>query len=426
MQEDIFDNAMTPSSLDKIVGRESLLHEKSLIKRSVKNGYPLSLILHGPPGSGKTTLAKLYAASFKLPFHYFSAASSSLSAIKAAVKKIQDTPLLASTPIFFIDEFHRLNKPAQDFFLNLIENRSIILLAATTENPSFVVNPAILSRTQTLALTAFKPEDLDLVINHFLLSFDQFSFGKEAKKILNDNAGGDIRQLLWQLKTIYNLNVYSLDKQALLDLNFKPTAVYDNYGNHHFEHLSAMQKSIRTSDPDAALYYLARMVSGGEDPRVIFRRLIRIALEDVGLSDPSALHVTLQARDSYELLGNPEGELAIAHAAIYLALSPKSNTTMKAWDQAKKSAHSTSHLSPPDSIKNHGGSADYIYDHNTEAGCSGQNTLPKQLGRPSFYTPTSRGFEKTLTSRLNYFKSIRDHYQGIKKPSMEQNSHLPH
>ncbi|PCI78666.1 AAA family ATPase [Candidatus Aerophobetes bacterium] len=418
MQDETFEQAMTPQKLGELIGRNHLINDNGLLALSSSKNYPLSIVFHGPPGSGKTTLAMLYAASFKTNLHLFSAAKDTLSEIKAQIKKIEDYPLLQSTPIFFVDEFHRLSKVGQDFFLSFIEKRSIILLAATTENPSFVVNPAILSRMQTVHLPTFSQDELQIVIDRFLSKFTSFHFDAQSIERLKEQSKGDIRQLLWQLQTLYHLKIENLTAKNLAELNFEAKSHYDKQGPHHFQHLSALQKSIRTSDPDASLYYLARMVEGGEDPKVVFRRLTRICIEDIGLAEPQALDVVLRSSEAFEKLGAAEGELSMAYAVIFLALCPKSNATLTAWDKAKKLASTTSHFSAPDFLLNHKGSNKYIYDHATPEGCSGQNAFPQEVTPTRFYTPKPRGFERSLAQRLEYFSKIRSDYKDKKKPSM--------
>lgn len=415
MLNDPFDEAMRLNSLDDLVGREELISEKSLLGRSITQNYPISFVLWGPPGSGKTSLAKLYATSFSAPFHSFSAAKDTLSDMKSAIKKMEAMPLLQSSPIFFVDEFHRLSRVGQDFFLSFVEKRQITLLAATTENPSFVIAPAILSRLQTLTLSPFTGTDFEAIITRFLIAFPSFHFEPEVIQILKEEAKGDCRWLLWQLRTIYHLKMEHLDLDGLSALNFKRSTDYDKQGEHHYNHLSALQKSVRTSDPDGALYYLARMMNQGADPTVIFRRLIRMSIEDIGLADPNALKIALDGEMAFKRLGLEEGELSLAYVTLFLALAPKSNAVTKGWDSAKKDPDTRLSTPPPVHLLSASGQrTGYIYDHNTELGCSGQNPFPDGVEPKKFYQPVLRGFERTMQTRLDYFTKIREEFRAKK------------
>jgi len=404
---------MRPKTLDEIVGQNQILNESSLIKKSIATQKPVSLILWGPPGCGKTSLASLYAQAFSMKFIKLSAVFSGIADLKKIIHEEQSQPLFSRGVFLFVDEIHRFNKAQQDAFLPFIENGTIYLIGATTENPSFSLNNALLSRLQVLQMNPLNEEAL----TELLAKFSDLKLTEKAQKLLIERAQGDGRYL-------YNLveNMLTADSDQTLDveqvshlLNQK-AALYDRHGDHHFNLISALHKSIRGSDPDAALYWFSRMLEGGEDPLYLARRLIRMATEDVGLADPQALSLAVAARDTYQMLGSPEGELALAELVVYLALAPKSNAIYTAYKAARHAAAETTHLDPPKIIlnaptkmmKNLGYGKGYEYDHDTTDGFSGQNYFPDDVERKAFYRPVERGFEREMKKRVDYFQRLRE------------------
>ncbi len=400
---------LRPRSFDEVVGQGSLVE---LLSKIIEKGKPLSILLWGPPGCGKTTIARLYAKAFDRPFVPFTGVMNGVADIKKAIQEAKSRPLFAGQPILFVDEVHRLNKAQQDIFLPCIEDGSIILIGATTENPSFTINNALLSRLRVLTLEHLSEEALEKIITRFETSSKKVNLTPDARKALIALSQGDGRHLLNTLET---LEEGEIDRNTLYALAQKKPATYDRHDDGHFNLISALHKAVRGSDPDAALYYFARMLEGGEDPHYLARRMMRMAVEDIALADPEALKITLTAWETYERLGSPEGELALAQALLYLALAPKSNATYVAYKKARKLAAETSHLDPPKTIlnaptklmKKEGYGQDYQYDHNLPHAFSGQNYFPKGMERPSFYKPVTRGFEREMEKRLQFFANLR-------------------
>lgn len=409
--------ALRPQKLDEIIGQDHLLGEHGLITRTIQAGKPLSIILWGPPGSGKTSIARLYAHAFKMHFTSLNATLSGVADIRKVVKEAEENPLFSKGTVLFVDEIHRFNKAQQDAFLPYIERGTIILIGATVENPSFYLNSALLSRVRVLPLSPLGPENLEHLVKRYEARFKPLPLTPESRQLLVAWAQGDGRYL-------YNLieNIESWpDKQKLIEetdlqaLLQKRAPLFDRTGEQHYRLISALHKSIRGSDPDAALYWLARMLSGGEDPLFIARRLIRMTSEDIGLADPQALPFAIAARDAYEMLGSPEGELGLAEVVVYLALAPKSNAIYTAFNQAQELAAETGHLPPPSTIinaptktmKELGYGKGYVYDHDVEDAFSGQNYFPDQLERSTFYKPVERGFEREMKKRTTYFDRLR-------------------
>jgi putative ATPase len=398
---------MRPKSLDDIVGQDDLLGETGLIKRSIASENPISLILWGPPGCGKTSLASLYAQAFSMRFVKMSAVFSGIADIKKIIKEQQSQPLFNQGIFLFVDEIHRFNKAQQDAFLPFIENGTIHLIGATTENPSFYLNNALLSRVRVLQLNCLSPKALEQLIQRF----NKLKLTEDAKKMLIDHSQGDGRYLLNLIENILNTDPGPLDSGQLEQLLHKRAALFDRSGDQHYNLISALHKAVRGSDPNASLYWLARMLEGGEDPLFIARRLIRMATEDIGLADPEALKLAIAARDSFQMLGSPEGELALAEAVVYMALAPKSNAVYTAYKSARKTAAETTHLDPPKTILNaptklmkeldYG--KNYLYDHDVPGGYSGQNYFPDDMESVVFYKPVERGFEREMKKRIEYF-----------------------
>lgn len=406
---------LRPELFSDIAGQDHLVGPSGYITRMIKGGKPLSILLFGPPGSGKTTIARLYAKAFGLPFVTFSAVFNSAADLKKLLRDGQDTPLLHRQTILFVDEIHRFNRAQQDIFLPFLEDGSIVLIGATTENPSFVLNNALLSRLRPLSLQALDPSALGQILERYEKKVSPLPLDEEGRKFLIGLSQGDGRHLLNLLENLETSPPDAWDIPHLSELLQKRSALYDRHQEGHFYLISALHKSIRGSDPDAALYWFCRMLEGGEDPTYLARRLIRVASEDVGLADPQALQVALNGWNTFNMLGSPEGELAIAQVVVYLALAPKSNALYKAYGAAREDASKTGHLNPPKTIlnaptklmKEMGYGKDYEYDHDTEHGFSGQNYFPESMERPSYYSPVQRGFEREMVKRLEYFNQLR-------------------
>lgn len=405
-----------PKSLDEIVGQPHLLGPQGFITRIIHSKRPLSILLFGPPGSGKTSIARLYAKAFNLRFVSLSAVWDGISELKKIVKELTSAPLLESQVLLFVDEIHRFNRAQQDAFLPFIENGTIILVGATAENPSFYLNPALLSRLRVLEVHTLDQEALKQLISRYEELVKPLPLNEESRSYLADLSQGDGRYLLNLIETLENLPPSPLlPPQEIAPLIQQRLALYDRAGEQHYNLISALHKSVRGSDPNAALYWLTRMLEGGEDPLFIARRLIRMATEDIGLADPQALPLAIAARQAYESLGSPEGELALAEVVVYLSLCPKSNAIYTAYGEARKVAKSTSHLSPPKHILNAPTAMmkklnygkDYLYDHDLENAFSGQNYFPDEISPQSFYQPVSRGFEREMLKRVQYFNNLR-------------------
>ena len=404
---------LRPASFDEVFG-----HEKAVfwLKKVIEAKKPISILFFGPAGSGKTTLAKLYAKAFKANFIKMSAVFGSTLEIKKIANEAKNNPLFDIPTILFVDEIHRFNKAQQDSFLPFIEDGTITLIGATTENPSFSLNNALISRFRVIELNALDIKDLDKILMNCEKRNGSLNLTTQAKNYLLEESFGDARHLLNMIENIESLKE---NKKNDLDdiLNFlqkKPTN-YDKASDIHYNLISALHKSIRGSDVDAALYWLIRMLKGKEDPLYITRRLIRISLEDISLADLNALNIAMQADQTYKRVGSPEGELSIAQAVIYLALAPKSNKVYEAFEKASKLAEKTSHLSPPKHIlnaptklmKDLGYSKGYKYDHDEKNSFSGQNYFPENISREQFYFPKEIGFEKEMKKRYVYFDKLR-------------------
>ncbi|MDP1607761.1 MAG: replication-associated recombination protein A [Chlamydiales bacterium] len=406
---------LRPELFSEIVGQDHLVGANGYITRIVQAGKPLSILLFGPPGSGKTTIARLYAKAFGLPFSALSAVHGSLADIKKILKEGEESPLFSRQTLLFVDEIHRFNRSQQDIFLPFLENGSIILIGATTENPSFALNNALLSRLRTLSLNSLNGMALHGILGRYEARRNSLPLGEKERQFLVELAQGDGRHLLNLLENLENTPPPVWDIEHLAQVLQKRPALYDRHQEGHFCLISALHKSIRGSDPDAALYWFCRMCEGGEDPLYIARRLIRVASEDIGLADPHALQIALSGYNTFHMLGSPEGELAIAEVAIYLALAPKSNALYKAYKMAREDAAKTGHLTPPQTILNAptglmkelGYGEGYQYDHDTPEGFSGQDYFPESLGGQNYYHPVPRGFEREMEKRLEYFKQLR-------------------
>ncbi len=408
---------LRPQTLEEVVGQEQLTAQDGLIARAIKNQKPLSILLWGPPGSGKTSIARLYASAFNLKFIALSAVWDGIGELKKLIKELTDTPLFGRSALLFVDEIHRFNRAQQDAFLPFLENGTIILIGATAENPSFYLNPALLSRLRTLSLKPLDHEALFKLMARYEEKCRKLPLSDDAKKLIVEYAQGDGRYLFNLIENLESIqNETLLTPEELNQFLQRRSPQYDRDKDQHYNLISALHKSVRGSDPDAALYWFMRMLEGGEDPLFLARRIIRMATEDIGLADPQALPLAIAARDAYQALGSPEGELALAEALIYLALAPKSNSLYVAYGQAKALAAETSHLSPPKTIlnaptrlmKQEGYGKGYQYDHDLKEGFSGQDYFPEEMDRIGLYQPVARGFEREMQKRLEYFKALRE------------------
>jgi putative ATPase len=408
---------LRPKHLNEVVGQDHLLLADAPLGRMLAQGRLTSLIFWGPPGTGKTTIARLLASETDLEFEPLSAVFSGV----ADLRKIFDTAKSRRSDgkgtLLFVDEIHRFNRAQQDGFLPFVEDGTVTLVGATTENPSFELNAALLSRTQVLVLRRLNEDALETLLERAEAELGAaLPLTGEARSSLKAMADGDGRYLLNLAEELGALTGEPMDTAALSAAVQKRAPIYDKSQEGHYNLISALHKSVRGSDADATLYWLARMLVGGEDPKFIARRLTRMAVEDVGLADPQAMPQVIAAWQTYERLGSPEGELALAQAAIYLATSPKSNAAYKAFGGAMKSARDTGSVMPPKHILNAptnlmtdlGYGDGYAYDHETEEAFSGQNYFPDGMDRPTFYDPPDRGFEREIRKRLEYWSKLRN------------------
>jgi len=408
---------LRPASLEAVVGQDHLLAADGPLGRMVVAGKVPSLILWGPPGSGKTTIARLLANHADLAFEQISAIFTGVADLKKIFEAAKMRRMDGRGTLLFVDEIHRFNRSQQDGFLPYVENGTIILVGATTENPSFEINGALLSRMQVLVLNRHDEGALEQLLTRAEEDLGRaLPIDAAARVSLKAMADGDGRFLLNCVETLADTVVgETLTPDSLAKLLQQRAPAYDKDRDGHYNLISALHKSLRGSDPDAALYWTARMLVAGEDPMYLIRRLVRFASEDIGLADPEAIHQALAAKNTYEFLGSPEGELQIVQAVLYLAAAPKSNAAYKAEKAAKKTARATGSLMPPAHIlnaptklmKDIGYGKDYAYDHDAEGGVSGQNYFPDDMQRQQFYQPVERGFEREVQKRLAYFQKFR-------------------
>ena len=429
MMPNLFDNPATqpanaprpmadrlrPQALVEIVGQDHLVGPDGTLTQMLSASTLPSLILWGPPGCGKTTMARILAGHTDLHFEQISANFSGVADLKKVFDSARFRRSQGRGTLLFVDEIHRFNKSQQDAFLPVMEDGTIVLIGATTENPSFELNSALLSRAQVLVLNRLDEDAVEKILARAeMLAHKPLPLTDDARAMLKTMADGDGRyalnlaeQVLGQEKT--------LDVKGLSSFLQKRAPLYDKKSEGHYNLISALHKSVRGSDVDAALYWYTRMLEGGEDPRYIARRVARMAVEDIGMADPQALGVAMNAWDLYERIGSPEGELAIAQAVIYVATAPKSNAAYTAYNMARQRARETGSLMPPKHIlnaptklmQNIGYGAGYQYDHDDKDGFSGQNYFPDGIPRENFYNPAERGFERDITKRLEYWSKLR-------------------
>lgn len=408
---------MRPQTIDDIVGQSDLLGKNGIIHRMVESGNLSNLILWGPPGCGKTTIARAVANSVDMEFVPLSAVFSGTADIKKVMDIAKQNNNIGRNTLLFIDEIHRFNKTQQDTLLPYLEDGTVTFIGATTENPSFNLNNALLSRCHVGVLKPLSTADLLTLIERAEKFLNKkIPLTDDAKKHLVEMADGDARFLLNSIEYISGAKFEKkLDTNKLNEIIQKRAPMSDKSGDEHYNLISAVHKSLRASDTDAALYWVARMITSGQDPRYILRRLTRFAMEDVGLADPNAMQIALSAWQIYERMGSPEGDIALTELVIYLSTAPKSISAYKAQNASYSTARATGSLMPPKNIlnaptkmmKNLGYGDGYIYDPETESGCSGQNCFPDNMERVSFYKPVERGFEREIKKRFDYWNSFR-------------------
>ncbi|WIY27293.1 replication-associated recombination protein A [Parasedimentitalea psychrophila] len=408
---------LRPRTLAQVIGQAQVLGPEAPLGVMLASGSLSSLIFWGPPGVGKTTIARLLAAESDLHFVQISAIFSGVADLKKLFEAAKIRRQNGRGTLLFVDEVHRFNKAQQDGFLPHMEDGTILLVGATTENPSFELNAALLSRSQVLVLERLSLVDLELLTQRAEKELDRaLPLDADARDALHEMADGDGRALLNLIEQVSAWKVETpLNRDKLATRLMRRAAKFDKSGDEHYNLISALHKSIRGSDPDAALYWLGRMLEGGEDPRFLARRLTMMSTEDIGLADPQANTVCLNAWQTYERLGSPEGELALANAAVYLALAPKSNAVYVGIKAARRLAKQTGSAPPPKHILNaptklmaeQGYGDGYAYDHDSEDGFSGQNYFPDGVKHPVLYQPVERGFERELKRRVDYFAKLR-------------------
>ncbi|MCA3716796.1 MAG: replication-associated recombination protein A [Brevundimonas sp.] len=407
---------LRPASLDEVVGQDHLLGEGGPVRRMIEAGRLGSMILWGPPGTGKTTIARLLAKAAGYQYQSISAVFSGVADLKKAFEQARVRRAAGQSTLLFVDEIHRFNRAQQDGFLPFVEEGVVTLVGATTENPSFELNGALLSRSQVFVLKRLDDTALDqLLIRAGDSEGRSLPLTPEARQALLALADGDGRYLLTMAETLFALPDDPLDVQGLAGTLQKRAPAYDKSREEHYNLISALHKSVRGSDPDAALYWLARMLNGGEDPLYLARRIVRMAVEDIGQADPLSLLVANAAKDTYDFLGSPEGELALAQAVVHLATAPKSVAVYEAYKAASKAARETGSLMPPAHIRNAptklmkslGYGAGYQYDPSTEDGFSGANYFPDGMERRTFYAPKGEGHEEKVKARLERWAALR-------------------
>jgi len=415
---------MRPLSFDRFYGQEHLLGQGKILSQLIESGRLVSLIFWGPPGSGKTTLGMMLAKHFDLPCLFFSAVLSSIKEVKEVMAKAESHKRMYGKPtIIFIDEIHRFNKAQQGAFLPYVERGDIILFGSTTENPSFEVIAPLLSRTKVLLLQPLSEEALSRILDEALgdeergLGRSKLALDEAARQLIVDYANGDARRALNSLEIAASLTRGPrIGREEVQEALQKRVLLYDKSGEEHFNLISALHKSLRNSDVDASLYWLARMVYAGEDPLYIARRLVRFASEDIGLADPQALSIALQAKEAYDFLGSPEGELALSEAVIYLASAPKSNRAYVAFSKAMKDVEASPQEPVPLQIRNpvtglmkdFGYGRDYAYAHDFAFSTTDMETFPEKLKGRRYYAPGDMGLEKEIKKRIDWWLKVKE------------------
>jgi len=414
---------MRPKTLSEVVGQEHLTGPDGALTRMIRAGSLGSMIFWGPPGTGKTTVARLLAGETELGFEQISAIFSGVADLKKVFEAARLRRAGGRQTLLFVDEIHRFNRAQQDSFLPVMEDGTVILVGATTENPSFELNAALLSRARVLTFRPLDPESIAALLERAeRLEGRALPLSDEARAVLIRMADGDGRASLTLAEEVWRAAGEGeiFDAGGLQEVVQRRAPIYDKSQDGHYNLISALHKSVRGSDPDAALYYLARMFDAGEDPLYIGRRLVRMAVEDIGLADPQALTIANAAKDAYDYLGSPEGELALAQACVYLATAPKSNALYTAFKAAMRTAKEHGSLAPPRRIlnaptklmKSEGYGEGYAYDHDQPDAFSGQDYFPEALGRQNFYDPPDRGFEREIRKRLDWWAKLRRERQG--------------
>lgn len=413
---------LRPAAFDEVVGQDMLFAEQGAVARMLASGHYASVILWGPPGCGKTTIARLLAERSGFHLETVSAVQSGVAELKKIFDVARQRAQDGQRTMLFVDEIHRFNRAQQDAFLPVVENGTITLIGATTENPSFELNSALLSRCRVLVLSRLDGAALELLLQKAERFYGRtLPLTDEARAAICAMADGDGRYLLNLVEEVMDVAPAApLDVDALVRVAHKRAPVYDKHQDSHYNLISALHKSLRGSDVDAALYWFARMLDGGEDPLYIVRRLVRFAVEDIGMADPQAVLQANAAKEAYDFLGSPEGELAIAQAVVYLATAPKSNAQYRAYNTVRRVASQSGSLMPPKHILNAptklmkeiGYGTDYAYDHDAQDGFSGQNYFPEGMERTRFYQPVERGFEREIQKRLDYWAKLREKRQA--------------